>query len=241
MNTIAVADRRVEVSAESGVVGVRTTGIYCRPECRPGRSPRPENCVQFRGASEARAAGFRPCKKCRPDAGPLETIRFGQASTPIGQVFVAVSEQGLCALYLLDGEDAEMAANRLRHAFPKAKLVEDNERTTTFLKRAVAHVLHGESIDDIALDLRGTEFQRRVWEALRSIPRGTTTSYGALTRSLGLKTGAARAVGSACGANPVSLIVPCHRVLSTGGGLGGYYWGVERKQSLLEAEGVETK
>ncbi len=134
-----------------------------------------------------------------------------------------------------------MAAHRLRHDFPNAKLLEDNDRTTTVLKRAVSHVFTGESIDDIKLDLRGTEFQLRVWEALRIIPRGTTTTYGALARSLGLKTGAARAVGSACGANPVSLIVPCHRVLSAGGGLGGYYWGVARKQRLLQAEGVETK
>src|SRR5205823_12097210 len=104
--------------------------------------------------------------------------------------------------------------------------------------KVIAHVVDGEPCDDIALDLRGTPFQLQVWEALRAIPRGETTSYGALARAIGLPPGASRAVGAACGANPVSLVVPCHRVVRTGGGLGGYYWGLDRKRALLEMEGA---
>jgi O-6-methylguanine DNA methyltransferase len=105
--------------------------------------------------------------------------------------------------------------------------------------RAVAHVVEGNPCDDIALDLRGTPFQLRVWNALRAIPRGTTTTYGRIAEQLGLPSIAARSVGSACGANPVGLIVPCHRVVGAGGGLGGYYWGLDRKRALLEWEGAE--
>ena len=237
MNTTTLLVSRPLVENDAAVVGVRTTGIYCRPECRPGRSPRPENCLRFPDAAAARAAGYRACKKCRPDDGPAETIQYGQASTPIGNVFGAISDKGLCALYLLDHLGEEPAIGRLRHDFPKARLGEGGNEIAVILERAVAHVLNGDPVDDIALDLRGTAFQQQVWEALRTIRRGTTTTYGKLTRTLGLAPGTARAVGSACGSNRVSLIVPCHRVLASGRGLGGYYWGLERKQAFLEAEG----
>jgi O-6-methylguanine DNA methyltransferase len=106
------------------------------------------------------------------------------------------------------------------------------------IERAWAHIKEGEPCDDVPLDLRGTPFQLRVWNALREIPRGRTTTYGAIAAGLGLAPVAARAVGAACGANPVGLIVPCHRVVAASGGLGGYYWGLDRKQALLEWEGA---
>ena len=234
MNTIT-SEPGTARGGQTAVIGVRTTRIYCRPECRPGRSPLPQNCIPFENAKAAREAGFRACKKCRPDEGPKEVLRYGRADTALGPLFAALSEKGVCAIYLCNEGDPEPLV-RLRRDFPEAELVEDREAVAGILEKAAAHVVDGESIDDIPLDLRGTEFQRKVWDALRSIPRGTTTTYGELAKSLGLAPGTARAVGSACGTNPVSLIVPCHRVLRAGGGLGGYYWGLERKQAILEAE-----
>ena len=225
----------------AAVVGVRTTGIYCRPECRPGRSPLPQNCLRFRDAAAARAAGFRACKKCRPDDGPAEILQYGHVTTSIGGIFGAMSDKGLCSLDLLDHRGEEPALGRLRRNFPRARFTRGGNEIEAILERAVAHVLEGEPVDDIPLDLRGTAFQQQVWLALRMIRRGTTTTYGDLTRTLGLAPGTARAVGSACGSNRVSLIVPCHRVLAAGGGLGGYYWGLELKQAFLEAEGCLVK
>ncbi len=221
------------------VVGVKTTGIYCRMTCRPGRAPKRENCVPYLNGAAARMAGYRPCKQCRPDeVRPMLTIFHGSRQTPLGILFAARTDRGACALYLLNHEHDQSALNRTRKLFPKATLTESLEAVEPIIALAVAHVMEGQSCDDLALDLHGTPFQRRVWEALRAIPRGETTTYGALTRSLGLAPGTARAVGSACGTNPVSLIVPCHRVLGATGGLGGYYWGLDRKKAFLEMEGV---
>jgi O-6-methylguanine DNA methyltransferase len=206
--------------------------------------------VPFLNARAARAAGYRPCKQCRPDdpepparlrerlAGPL-TVRYGVGLTPVGFALVAATSRGVCALYLLDTPDASPALDRLRRKFPGATLEADPAAAEAVLPRVVAHLTDGVPCDDLALDLHGTPFQRRVWEALREIPRGRTTTYGALATFLGLPAVAARAVGTACGSNPVSLIVPCHRVLAAGGGLGGYYWGLDRKRALLDLEGAE--
>jgi AraC family transcriptional regulator, regulatory protein of adaptative response / methylated-DNA-[protein]-cysteine methyltransferase len=225
-------------TASIPVVGVRTTRIYCRPDCRPGRDPLPENCIPFLDAPAARAAGFRACKKCRPDEVRAPRIRVGYATgtSPIGEVFVAATKRGLCALYVLTDDDLAPALDRLRDEWPDGDLIEDSEVGATYLPRVLTHLVEGAPCDDVPLDLRGTPFQLRVWEALRAIPHGTTTTYGALAETLGLSASAARAVGTACGANPVSLLVPCHRVVRAGGGLGGYEWGLDRKQTLLDIE-----
>lgn len=218
-------------------VGVRTTRVYCRPGCRALATVRPENRVEFERVAGARAAGYRACKVCRPDqASEVETIRHGVGPSPFGRVFMAVSDRGIVALYLLDGSAPAPGAERLRRDFPGVTLVADDAAIGPMVARVVAHVCHGRPCDDLPLDLRGTPFQLRVWDALRAIPRGRTTTYGALAVSLGLPAGAARAVGSACGKNPVSLIVPCHRVVASGGGLGGYYWGLDLKRLLLDYE-----
>lgn len=235
-------------AGETGpVVGVTSTRIYCRPVCRPGRAPKRENCVPFLDAGAARVAGYRACKQCRPDdtfpptrsqtpaASPL-AVRFGVGLTPVGFVFVASTERGVCALDLLSDDDPSPALERHRRRLPGATFQADASASDPVVFRVGAHLSDGRSYDGVSLDLRGTPFRLRVWEALRSIPRGETTTYGGLARTLGLPPGAARAVGSACGANPVSLIVPCHRVVGAGGGLGGYYWGLERKRALLEME-----
>jgi AraC family transcriptional regulator, regulatory protein of adaptative response / methylated-DNA-[protein]-cysteine methyltransferase len=218
------------------VVGVRTTRIYCRPVCRPGRAPRRENCVPFLSASVARAAGFRPCKQCRPDAERAAlTIRYGMGETPLGFAFVATTDRGICGLYLIDSEDAAPGLVRLRTEFPDAEIFEDLAAVELILSRLCGYLNAGDPCSDLALDPRGTTFQRRVWEALREIPRGETWTYGELAARLGLP-GAARAVGAACGANPVSVLIPCHRVVRAGGAMGGNYWGLDRKRALLDLE-----
>jgi AraC family transcriptional regulator of adaptative response/methylated-DNA-[protein]-cysteine methyltransferase len=229
------------------VVGVKTTRIYCRMVCRASRAPLARNCVPFLNTAAARAAGYRACKQCRPDddrapvragkpALPL-AIRYAVGLTPVGYACVAATSRGVCALYLQKTDDPAESLERLARLFPQATFTADRSVSQVF-PRVVAHLTEGASFDDLPLDLHGTPFQLKVWDAMRKIPRGSTTTYGALAVELGLAPGAARAVGSACGTNPVTLIVPCHRVLRSGGGLGGYYWGLDLKRALLDMEGA---
>jgi O-6-methylguanine DNA methyltransferase len=192
-------------------------------------------------AAAARAEGFRPCKQCRPDEaagspGPPETIRYGTEPTPFGLAFLALSDRGIAALYLLEGDESAPGLARLRAERPGAELVEDVAAVRSILRGVIAFI-YGDSPaePDLPLDVRGTPFQRRVWDAIRAIPRGETRTYGAVAEELGTP-GAARAVGSACGANPVSLLIPCHRVVRAGSGLGGYEWGLDRRSALLDLE-----
>jgi O-6-methylguanine DNA methyltransferase len=151
-------------------------------------------------------------------------------------VFVAATDHGVCAVYVLDSDDVASGLKRFREDFPNATYSVDPTLRQTVIQRIVDHLGEGRPIDDLPLDLRrGTPFQRRVWQALLRIPRGETMTYAGVARALGVP-GAARAVGSACGANPVSLLVPCHRVVREGGALGGFGWGLERKRMLLDWE-----
>jgi AraC family transcriptional regulator of adaptative response/methylated-DNA-[protein]-cysteine methyltransferase len=162
-------------------------------------------------------------------------IRFGLGPTPLGFAFVALTDRGVGGLYFLDDEDPSPALARLRKDHPAVALVEDGAAVAPILRRIDAWLDGEPGGDDVRLDVRGTAFQRRVWDALRSIPAGSTRTYGELARLLG-KPGAARAVGSACAKNPVALFVPCHRVVHHNGDPGGYHWGLERKRALLERE-----
>jgi AraC family transcriptional regulator of adaptative response/methylated-DNA-[protein]-cysteine methyltransferase len=218
------------------VVGVRTTRIYCRPICRPGRAPRPENCIPFLSAEVAEAAGFRPCKQCRPDVvREVPTIRYGVGLTPLGYAFAATTDRGICALLLLESDDPAPGLERLGREVRGAVWIEDRAAAESILARLTAYLYEGDPCFDLAVDPRGTPFQRRVWEALRTIPRGETRTYGEVAAQIG-SPGAARAVGAACGANPIGLLIPCHRVVGAGGSLGGYYWGLDRKRELLDLE-----
>ena len=126
-------------------------------------------------------------------------------------------------------------AAELKREFPSAQIQRDAAGLRSWAK-VVAGIADGRRPHiDLPLDIRATAFQRRVWEALQAIPRGATRSYGEVARSIG-KPKAARAVGTACGANPVALVIPCHRVIAGDGTLGGYGWGLERKKVLLEKE-----
>lgn len=327
------------------VYAVRSTGIYCRPSC-PARRPRREQVVFFDRPGAAARAGYRPCRRCRPEqeaagaprlrlvrdacraiedwgeadgAGPPTlaalgarlgvspchlqrtfkavtgitprqyadaarldgfkarlqegasvtaalydagygsssrlyeraparlgmtpatygrggagtTIGYTVAACPLGQLLVAATERGVCAVSLGDAAPALEAA--LAREYPAAALARDDARLGPWVAALLRHLAGEQPGLDLPLDIRATAFRWRVWEALRAIPRGETRSYGALARSLG-RPGATRAVAQACAANPVALAIPCHRAVRGDGGLGGYRWGVERKQALLERE-----
>jgi AraC family transcriptional regulator of adaptative response/methylated-DNA-[protein]-cysteine methyltransferase len=320
---------------------VSTTGVFCRPGCS-SRRPLRANVRFFRSAEEARAAGFRPCKRCRPSiacsstlekirghieanldrqlplaelgrlvslspftvqrlfkqalgVSPLqyqralravslrgalkqgetvtnaiynagfgsssrgydgaqlgmtparfakggrgEQINFTTARSPFGWLVVGATERGLCWLAL--GATSAEAEVSLREEFPLATLKRDPSLSA--LVDAALRVVDDQpnptkKLAPLQVDLRGTAFQLRVWQALRQIPRGETRSYSQLARQMGMPN-ATRAVARACATNRVAIVVPCHRVVGASGSLTGYRWGVERKRQLLEAEGART-
>lgn len=170
----------------------------------------------------------------------VSTIRYGVAESPVGRLFVAESSRGLCGLYLLASDDPTPGLDRVRRDIPGALFDRDDTLAQRLIPRVVSYLVDGRSCDDLPLDLRGTPFQIQVWNALREVPHGSTLTYAELARAVGLPGTAARAVGTACGRNPISLIVPCHRIVASSGGLGGYYWGLELKQALLDLEQGRT-
>jgi AraC family transcriptional regulator of adaptative response/methylated-DNA-[protein]-cysteine methyltransferase len=165
-------------------------------------------------------------------------IRYGWHSTPFGDALLAVTPRGLCFLaFAADGGRAA-ALDDLRGRWPAASLTRDDDAVAPLAARAFPSSVHRGG--PLALHVRGTNFQLLVWNALLRIPAGATTSYSALAREVG-KPSAPRAVGNAVGANPISWLIPCHRVLRGDGGIGGYAWGIERKRSMLVWEGLQTE
>jgi len=163
--------------------------------------------------------------------GKGERIRYATFPTALGHVLVASTERGLCAVKL--GPEPEKLARLLRAEFAAAEI---SQAPLPELEGEIRRFIEGEtSLARVPLDIRGTVFQCRVWEELRRIPRGETRTYADIARAIGAPA-AVRAVGSACGANPVALVVPCHRAVRTDGGLGGYAWGLDVKRRLLEVE-----
>lgn len=163
-------------------------------------------------------------------------LAYAIRDSPLGRLLVAASGRGVSAVSLGDS-DARLES-ALRKEYPRAELHRDDaglgESVGVVLKG-----LQGRPHPELPLDIRATAFQRRVWQELCRIPRGETRSYGEIARLVGRPKGA-RAVARACATNPVSVLIPCHRVVPAGGGVGGYRWGHERKMALLEAEGVPT-
>jgi len=319
---------------------VRTTGVYCRPSC--GARPAKRANVAFHATREAaERAGFRPCKRCRPelpsladrrahamaaacrtiegaeeppdlatlaraagmsrhhfhrvfksvtgltpkayataqrarrvreglagagsvtsaiyDAGfnsqgrfyaqsdamlgmtPTDfraggdgaTIRFALGQCSLGAILVAATDKGVCAIAL--GDDPATLLRDLQDRFPKAHLVGADRDFEALVARVVGFVEAPARGLDLPLDLRGTAFQQRVWQALRKIPAGTTTTYTAVARRIGAPR-SVRAVARAIAANPVAVAIPCHRVVRTDGSLSGYRWGVARKRELIARE-----
>lgn len=322
------------------IYGVKTTGIYCRPSCG-SKAARRENVVFFDDAAAALEAGFRACKRCKPDEpskeqknadmvaaacrtiddseeppslealarqagvsrfhfhrvfrditgvtpkayaaarrvgklrGELEAgasvtsaifdagynassrfyeesssrlgmrpkqyrdggrdtrIKFAIGECSLGAVLVAATEKGVCAIDF--GEDAETLLNELQDRFPLAELVGGDSEFEALVANVVGHLETPRGDLDLPLDIRGTAFQQKVWEALRQIPAGSTASYADIAKRIG-KPSAVRAVAQACSANRIAVAIPCHRVIRRDGDLSGYRWGVERKRALLSRE-----
>lgn len=336
----AVAHRNPQADGEF-VYAVRTTGVYCRPSC-PSRAARRENVEFFESNERAAAAGYRPCKRCRPDApsqqqirsalvlqacqsieqsasalslaqlaqqagmsphhfhhifkaatgitpkafhkavlarraaaslqtaqsvtaaiydagfssagrfyaeapamlgmapgsyrkgGTGEYIRHAVEPCALGWVLVAATRKGMCAIEF--GDDAQALAERLRTRFPQAQFEPADAEFKHWIVRVIAYVEQPQGVLDLPLDVQGTVFQRRVWQALQAIPAGETASYAEIAGRIG-QPGAARAVGRACAGNLVALAIPCHRAVRADGTLAGYRWGSARKADLLRREG----
>jgi AraC family transcriptional regulator of adaptative response/methylated-DNA-[protein]-cysteine methyltransferase len=319
---------------------VASTGVYCRPSCA-SRLAKPSNVRFHATAAEAEQAGFRPCKRCRPDAASIDErqaamvadacrrieaaeeppsldalaraadlspyhfhrvfkaltgltpkgyagahragrvreelargagvttaiydagfnsssrfyeksneilgmrpsdyraggtraeIRFAVGQCSLGAILVAASDKGVCAIQM--GEDAEALARQLQDRFPRARLIGGDADFEATVAKVVGLVEAPGVGLDLPLDVRGTAFQQRVWQALRQIPAGSTASYAEVARRVG-QPRAARAVAQACASNPLAVAIPCHRVVRTDGDLSGYRWGVERKRVLLQRE-----
>ena len=319
---------------------VRTTGVYCRPSC--ASRPALRKNVRFHASrEEAEQAGFRACKRCRPDApglveqhaagvekacrlietsdetpnldtlaqaagmsrfhfhrvfkrltgltpkgyadarraqrvrdelpklgsvteaiydsgfnsngrfyaksaevlgmtpsnfragGAGESIRFALGECSLGSILVAATAKGICNIAL--GDDPGRLLQDLEDRFPRAQLVGGDGDFEDLVARVVGLVETPAIGFDLPLDVRGTAFQQRVWQALREIPAGATVSYAQVAKRIGAA-GSVRAVAQACAGNTIAVAIPCHRVIRSDGGLSGYRWGVERKQALLERE-----
>lgn len=321
---------------------VKTTGVYCRPSCA-SRPAKPEN-VQFHASSAAaEGAGFRPCKRCKPDqlpqvvqhaalvarmchhienaaavpalaelarlagmsvyhfhrlfkattgltprayaaahraqrvrrelgqggeitqaifdagfntsgrfyaqsnallgmtpsayrkGGANTQIRFAIGECSLGSILVASTACGVCAILM--GDDPDMLACDLQQRFPRAEFVGGDKAFERVVAKVVGFVEAPAKGLDLPLDVRGTAFQQRVWQALQKIPVGTTLSYTQIAKRIGAPK-AVRAVASACAANALAVAIPCHRVVRIDGGLSGYRWGVARKRELLKRESL---
>jgi AraC family transcriptional regulator of adaptative response/methylated-DNA-[protein]-cysteine methyltransferase len=319
---------------------VRTTGVYCRPSCA-ARPAKRENVSFYATTADAERAGYRACKRCKPDEASLRArqaaliaqackaiesepeppnldtladaaalsrfhfhrlfkrttgltpkayanahrtqrvqrelakgssvtdaiyaagynsnspfyatstqslgmrpteyrssgrgtaIRFAVAASSLGSLLVAASDKGVCAILL--GDDPDALVRDLQDRFRNADLIGVDREFEAWVAKVVGFIEAPKVGLDLPLDLQGTAFQRRVWQALRKVPAGKTVSYAELARKIGAPT-ASRAVAQACGANPLAVAIPCHRVVRTDGSLSGYRWGVERKRELLARE-----
>ncbi len=324
---------------------VTTTGVYCRPSCG-ARLPRRENVLFHNTRKEAEDAGFRPCKRCKPDASSLDeqhtakiiaacrfieespevpglqqladraglstfhfhrlfkaitgltprgfaaaykakrlrdeltrsstvteaiydagynsnsrfyevsnevlgmtpskyrsggahtAIRFAVGECSLGSILVASSDRGICAILL--GDDPDSLTRELQDRFKHADLIGGDTDFEQLVARVVGFVEAPALGMDLPLDIRGSAFQERVWQALRDIPAGATVSYGDVAARIGSPK-SVRAVAQACGANMLAVAIPCHRVVRSDGALSGYRWGVERKRTLLEREAKERE
>jgi AraC family transcriptional regulator of adaptative response/methylated-DNA-[protein]-cysteine methyltransferase len=336
----AAVQRRDRGADGSFYYSVRTTGVYCRPSC-PARLARRENVRFHRSCEEAERAGFRPCKRCRPDEAGLAgrraaavakacrlietteellnldalaesagmsrfhfhrvfksvtgvtpkayavahraqrvreelprsrsvteaiygagfnssgrfyssssqvlgmtptrfraggrgaSIRFAVGECSLGSILVAATDKGVCAILL--GDEPEALVDDLQDRFPAAKLFGGDRDFEQWVAKVVGFVEAPSLGLDLPLDVRGTAFQQRVWQALRKIPPGSTATYSEIAKRIGAPK-SVRAVAQACASNAIAVAIPCHRVVRTDGSLSGYRWGVQRKRALLDRE-----
>ena len=182
---------------------------------------------------EKAAAGLGMAAKTYRAKGKGMSITYTTFASPLGCILLASTDRGLCSVKL--GDKPEALARQLAAEFSEADVREDRRAMKDAKDRVLGFLSGDATLNRLPLDIRGTVFQQRVWAALRQIPRGQTRTYKDIAVAIGAPK-AVRAVGSACGANPVALVIPCHRALRTDGGLGGYAWGLGRKEKLLRIE-----
>jgi AraC family transcriptional regulator, regulatory protein of adaptative response / methylated-DNA-[protein]-cysteine methyltransferase len=180
--------------------------------------------------SDARL-GMTPASYGARGAGA--TIAFTTAATPLGRLVVATTARGVCWIAL--GDDDSALESRLRSEFSAAAIARDDTALAPVVAEVLRRVAGEVPSAELPVDVRGTAFQQQVWRELVCIPRGETRTYREVAEAVG-KPLAARAVGNACGSNPVAIVVPCHRVVASDGGLGGFGWGLDRKRLLLDNE-----
>jgi AraC family transcriptional regulator, regulatory protein of adaptative response / methylated-DNA-[protein]-cysteine methyltransferase len=164
-------------------------------------------------------------------------IHYTIVPCPLGRILVAATQRGVSAVYLGDSDarsDARLE-DALSREYPQAEIHRDSKALGQWVREILRHLRGQEPHIDLPLDVQATAFQRRVWDELRRIPYGATRSYTEVARAIG-KPRAIRAVARACATNPVSIVVPCHRVVRQDGNLAGYRWGLERKNALLSQE-----
>ena len=160
-------------------------------------------------------------------------IRYTTAKSTLGEVLVAATDRGVSAVYL--GDATAKLVDELRKEYPRAEIAAEKGAFSQWVEEVVARTEGSAPRRELPLDLQATAFQRRVWQELQRIPRGTTRTYSQIAKAVG-KPRAVRAVARACATNPVSIVVPCHRVVRADGNLAGYRWGLSRKEKLLARE-----
>jgi AraC family transcriptional regulator of adaptative response/methylated-DNA-[protein]-cysteine methyltransferase len=219
----AAAHRAKRVKSELGRSNTVTEAIYGAGYNSNGRFYEQSNDVLGMTPTTYRAGGANT------------EIRFAIGECSLGSILVAASERGVCSILI--GDDPDALARDLQDRFPRAHLIGGDTNFEQMVAKVVGFVEAPALGLDLPLDVRGTAFQQRVWQALREIPAGKTVSYSQIANRIGAPK-AVRAVGAAIGANPLAVAIPCHRVIRNDGSLCGYRWGVERKRALIEREAV---
>lgn len=181
-------------------------------------------------AYSGKSLGMKP--RDYRNRGRNQSIGYAIGPSPLGQLLIAATEKGLCAVVLTKTKDE--ARNQLQQQFPAADL-QPQPALAPMLDQVLSQFTEHPAALDLPFDLRATAFQMRVWQALRAIPRGETRTYAQLAKEIGQPT-AVRAVARACATNPVAVVIPCHRVIGSNGSLTGYRWGLDRKRKLLQIE-----
>jgi AraC family transcriptional regulator of adaptative response/methylated-DNA-[protein]-cysteine methyltransferase len=217
----AAARRAERVRAELAASGTVTQAIYDAGYNSSGRFYAESSEILGMTPRDFRAGGVRA------------EIRFAVAECSLGSILVAATPKGVCAILM--GDDPATLVRDLEDRFPRAVLTGGDAEFERMVAKVVGFVEAPGLGLDLPLDVRGTAFQQRVWQALRAIPAGATASYSEIAERIGAPK-SVRAVAQACGANAIAVAIPCHRVVRNDGALSGYRWGVERKRALLERE-----
>jgi len=164
-------------------------------------------------------------------------ITYGIHASPFGWCLIGITKQGISNLAFLESENENRAVKIIQKTWPQAKILRDSKKTHLYIQKIFSSRQNNKKLP---LFLHGTDFQMKVWKALQTIPKGKTRSYAEIAHKIGSPQ-AVRAVGTACGRNPIAFLIPCHRVLTSSGKLGGYRWGIDRKDTILTWEAVHKE